>query len=283
MATASAQEVVDGVQDTDPVHLEAARAALDPALAAVFAEAPRMALVDLLDRVVSDVRTGDLTEARARLVHVDAALARLVVSSLEPRRGLAGLFDGRSKRLKAFRADYAEAARTVTDTAAELSERAGAVTRRDAGLETLWGGLRKAIADLDVHLEAGRAACAPSPGEDEADPHAVLRARLGVLAGCREAAVAALPRIRSAQNADVPALAALNACAAAVATWREDWADGLGLSGRKARRLRPDPVRLETAKAALQKALADSTTRLDAALVRRTGVVTALQELRRPL
>ena len=68
MATASAQEVVDGVQDTDPVHLEAARAALDPALAAVFAEAPRKALVDLLDRVVSDVRTGDLTEARARLV-----------------------------------------------------------------------------------------------------------------------------------------------------------------------------------------------------------------------
>jgi len=283
MATASAQEVVDGTQAMDPVHLEAVRAALDPALATVFAEAPRKALVDLLDRVVSDVRTGDLTEARARLVHVDAALARLAVSSLEPRRGLAGLFDGRSKRLKAFRAAYAEAARTVTDTAAELSERAGAVTRRDAGLETLWGGLRKAIADLDAHVEAGRAACAPSPAGDEADPHAALRARLGVLAGCREAAVAALPRIRSAQNADVPALAALNACAAAVATWREDWADGLGLSGRKARRLRPDPVRLESAKAALQKALADTTTRLDAALVRRTGVVTALQELRRPL
>lgn len=272
-----------GLPAPDAQRVEALRAGLDPAAPEGFGEAERKAVLDLLDRVVSDVRTGDLTEARARLTHLDAALGRLDVRALEPRRGLAGLFDGRGKRLKAFRQNFGEAARTVADTACEMAERAGAVGRRNAGLETLWGDLRQAAETLNAHLAAALAVLTPAPQDDEPDPHAALRARTRDLTACRDAALAALPRLRAAQNSDAPALASLDRCTAAVDAWKTEWTDALGLAGRRPKKVRPDPTRLETARKSLTDATTQASARIDASLKRRTTVTTELQDLRRGL
>lgn len=267
----------------DAARLESIRATLDPAACEGFGEGERKAVADLLDRILSDVRTGDLTEARARLTHVEAALSQLDSEALEPRRGLAGLFDGRGRRLKAFRQAFQDAARTVADTAGELAERAGAVGRRDAGLETLWSELRDRLQDLHAHAETARSALSPLPTGEEPDAQAGLRARSGALAACRDAAVAALPLVRAAQNADAPALAALEKCAAAVSTWREEWTDALGLGGRRPRKLRPDRDRLERARAALRAGVAAAAQRIDGAQARRAEIIGRLQDLRRGL
>lgn len=273
-----------GLPAPDADRVETLRAALDPAAPEAFGEAERKAVLDLLDRVVSDVRTGDLTEARARLVHLDAALGRLDVRTLEPRRGLAGLFDGRRKRLKAFRQVFADAARTLADTGSEMTERAAAVGRRGAGLDALWTDLRQALEALNAHLAAALATLDPAPRDPEApDPHAALRARTRDLAACRDAALATLPRLRAAQNADGPALAALDRCTAAVEAWKSEWTDALGLAGRRPKKVRPDPQRLEAARTSLAEAAARAAARLDAALARRTAVTAELQDLRRPL
>jgi len=273
-----------GLPAPDPARVEALRAALDPASPENFGEAERKAVVDLLDRVVSDVRTGDLTEARARLTHLDAALARLDVGALEPRRGLAGLFDGRGKRLRAFRETFGEVGRGLADTASDLlAERAGAVARRDAALETLWAELRGALEALNAHLAAAVAVLSPAPTGDDADPHAALRARTRDLTACRDAALAALPRLRAAQNADAPALASLERCTAAVSAWKAEWTDALGLAGRRPKKVRPDPIRLDKARQALADASTHAAARIDASMKRRMAVTAELQELRRPL
>lgn len=273
-----------GLPAPDADRVETLRAALDPGAPEAFGEAERKAVLDLLDRVVSDVRTGDLTEARARLVHLDAALGRLDVRALEPRRGLAGLFDGRGKRLKAFRQVFADAARTLADTGSEMTERAAAVGRRDAGLDALWTDLRQALEALNAHLAAVLATLDPAPRDpEEPDPHAALRARTRDLAACRDAALATLPRLRAAQNADGPALAALDRCTAAVEAWKSEWTDALGLAGRRPKKVRPDPQRLEATRTSLAEAAARAAARLDAALARRTAVTAELQDLRRPL
>lgn len=272
-----------GLPAPDGARVDALRAALDPAAPEAFGETDRKTVLDLLDRVLSEIRTGDLTEARARLTHLDAALGRLDVGSLEPRRGLAGLFDGRGKRLRVFREAFADSARTLGETAVDLSERAAAVARRDAGLEALWGDLRGALEGLNAHVAAALAMLDPAPAGDEADPHAALRARTRDLIACRDAALGALPRLRAAQNADAPALTSLERCTAAVDAWKKEWTDALGLAARRPKRVRPDAARLETARKALADAVAAASARIDASLARRISVTGELQDLRRPL
>ncbi|HEV2080987.1 MAG TPA: toxic anion resistance protein [Brevundimonas sp.] len=272
-----------GLPAPDVGRVEALRATLDPTTPETFGEAERRTLLALLDRVVSDVRTGDLTEARARLTHLDTALSRLDVGSLEPRQGLAGLFDSRSKRLRTFREAFSDAARTVSETAGELTERGAAVARRDAGLDALWAEVRAALETVNAHLAAALAVLDPAPTGDEPDPHAPLRQRTRDLAACRDAALAALPRLRAAQNADAPALASLERCSAAVEAWKAEWTRSLGLAGRRPKKVRPDAVGLETSRRTLAGAVADAVRRLDASLARRTAVTGELQELRRPL
>lgn len=273
-----------GLPAPDAAHVEGLRATLDPTAPEAFGAAERKAVLDLLDRVLADVRTGDLTEARARLHHLDAALGRLDVAALEPRRGLAGLFDSRGKRLKRFRQDFADAARTMVETSGDLAERAAAVARRHAGLDAHWTELREALQTLNAHLAAALAVLQPAPTEgDQPDPHAALRTRTRDLATCRDAALAALPRLRAAQNADAPALSALDGCGKAIEAWRTEWTDALGLAGRRPRKVRPDGRRLDAARAALIAAATRAAANLDAALARRTAVTGELQELRRGL
>ena len=64
------------------------------------------------------------------------------------------------------------------------------------------------------------------------------------LDACRIAALQSLPLIRSAQNADARTMETLKFCADALVSWRDDWRDALGLSGKRPRRIRPDKDRL---------------------------------------
>ncbi|MBU2117170.1 MAG: hypothetical protein KJ954_06170, partial [Alphaproteobacteria bacterium] len=88
---------------------------------------------------------------------------------------------------------------------------------------------------------------------------------------------------RAAQNADAPALAALERCTAAVAAWKTEWTDALGLAGRRPQKVRPDATRLESARKALTDAAAAAAARIDASLGRRAAVTGELQDLRQKL
>ncbi len=140
-------------------RIAAIRAALsDDAEAAVaFAEPAKATVEAALDRL--DTISGSVphAEAIALLGHVRDRVAGLDPARLEPRRGLAGLFDSRGKRLKAFRAAYVSAADAASSGAADLADRGGAIARRGDALEALWSELRAGLTDLDDHIAAGRA------------------------------------------------------------------------------------------------------------------------------
>ena len=90
----------------DAARIDAIDAGYDEAGADAFAEPARAAAVDRIERALAAARTGDLTEAAAQLTHARSVLEGLNPAALEPRRGLAGLFDSRGRRLKAFRQVY---------------------------------------------------------------------------------------------------------------------------------------------------------------------------------
>ena len=94
---------------------------------------------------------------------------------LQPRGGLAGLFDSRNKRLKTFRAAWTSAAASVTQSAADIGDRAGALAHKGTALETLWSETRDAIAELDAHIAAARSWLAnEAPGPIAAEPVAEI-------------------------------------------------------------------------------------------------------------
>lgn len=267
--------------EPDAARVEALDAAFDGAAVETFAEPARAAAVERLERALAAVRTGDLTEAAAQLTHARQTLDGLRPEALEPRRGLAGLFDSRGRRLKRFREAWARAAATLSEVAADLSGRVAGAARRSGVLDGVWSELRDAVADLDAHLlVAVRRLSAPSPEGDAPPP---LAARHATLDACRAAALSALPLLRSAQNADARAAERLKACAEGVAAWRDDWKDALGLSGRRPRKVRPDRERLlrlrDDLLARIDRALAE----LTAARARRAEVEARLAGLRKPL
>ena len=147
-----------GAPKPDPERVATLRYTLvdEPETCAAFGEAPRATLVSLNERALAETRSGDLGECSLLLDHVRDRVAGLSPARLEPRGGLAGLFDSRNKRLKAFRAAYVSAASAVTQSAADIADRAGALARKDTALETLWTETRDAIADLNAHIAAAR-------------------------------------------------------------------------------------------------------------------------------
>ncbi|WP_439476746.1 hypothetical protein [Brevundimonas sp.] len=257
-------------------------AAWDDAQVAAFAEPARAAAVERIERALAAARTGDLTEASAQLTHARSVLDGLDPGALEPRRGLAGLFDGRGGRLKRFRETWSRAAAGLAETAKELSGRVEGAAQRSGALDRAWTEIRDALADLDAHLAAAAARLAGhAPNEGDA-PHPLI-ARRATLDACRAAALQSLPLIRSAQNADARAGEALKACADGVASWRDDWKEALGLSGKRPKSVRPDRERMarvrDDLKARLDRALAE----LTASRSRRADVEGRMAELRRPL
>ena len=165
-----------GAPKPDPERVATLRYTLvdEPETCAAFGEAPRATLASLNERALAETRSGDLGECGLLLDHVRDRVAGLDPVRLEPRRGIAGLFDSRSKRLKAFRAAYASAGSAVTQSSADIADRAGALARKDTALETLWTETRDAIADLNAHIAAARSWLAndapPAPVVELASP-----------------------------------------------------------------------------------------------------------------
>ena len=147
-----------GAPKPDPARVAAIRYTIidEPETCAAFGEVARANLASLNDRTLAETRSGDLGECRLLLDHVRDRVAGLDPARLQPRSGFAGLFDSRSKRLKDFRAGYALVASAVSQSAADIGDRAGALGRKGNALETLWSETRDAIAELDAHIAAAR-------------------------------------------------------------------------------------------------------------------------------
>lgn len=254
----------------------------DEAGVGAFAEPVQAAAVERIERALAAARTGDLTEAAAELTHARSVLDGLDPAALEPRRGLAGLFESRRARLKRFRDAWNRAAAGLTGTATELAGRVEAAGRRSGALDGVWTEIRDALADLDAHLAAAAGRLTGhAPAEGEA-PHPLL-ARRATLDACRAAALQALPLIRSAQNADARASEALKACTDGVTAWRDDWKEALGLSGKRPKSIRPDRDRLARTRDDLRARIDRALAELTASRGRRAEVESRLAELRRPL
>lgn len=238
-------------------EIDAAWSDLDPV---GFAEPAQAAAIERLEHALTTCRTDDLTEAASQLSHARSVLESLRPEALEPRRGLAGLFDSRGDRLKRFRAAYERASTTLAEGARELGDHVQAATRRSDMLEGHWAEVRDAVVDLDAHLKVAARRLSGHAGET---PHPFEARRAG-LDACRAAALQALPVIRGVQGADARSAAAVEACTAGIAAWREDWKTALGLGGRRPKRVRPDSVRL----ARLRD---DVMARIDAALAELTA------------
>lgn len=166
-----------GAPKPDPERVATLRYTIvdEPETCAAFGESARAALAALNDRALAETRNGDLGECSLLLDHVRDRVAGLDPARLVPRSGLAGLFDSRGKRLKAFRAAWASAASAVTQSAADIGERAAVLARKDTALESLWSETRDAIAELDAHIAAARswlANEAPAPVVEPVEPAA---------------------------------------------------------------------------------------------------------------
>ncbi|HEV7354298.1 MAG TPA: hypothetical protein VGN74_14345 [Brevundimonas sp.] len=328
-------------------------------------ERAHVSLRNAVERLLAEARHGDFVEATDLVRHATHLLQTLDPAALEPRRGLAGLFDGRGARLKRFRALYLPAAASAGDTAAALAERGRSAVRRSTTLDALHAEAVRAIAEVDAALAEGEAQLratpapgivpaaavddapatnpvvdadeAPLPGpeasrsepldaeegaapaqattatdsgeegpvtatvEIEADveagdtpsaepeagrsemlepgdalalaetvgaddnatgERARLESRLEALRAARAAGIAQLPLARAVQNAEHAAPDQLAAAAAALSTWVEDWRQGLGLAGRKPKKIRPDSVALARTRDAALDALVGTERRL---------------------
>jgi hypothetical protein len=214
------------------------------------------------------------------LAQARSVLEGLNPAALEPRRGLAGLFDSRGKRLKAFRETFRQASAALSEAAADLTGRVEAAAARSGALDAVWTGVRDAMVELDAHLLA--AARRLSGHVDPETPHP-LEARKAALDACRGAALGALPLIRGAQNADARAAEALRACGDGVTEWRQGWSEALGLAGRRPKKVRPDRDRLLALRDGLLASIDRAVAELTASRGRRAEIESRLADLRSPL
>ncbi|HYC67703.1 toxic anion resistance protein [Brevundimonas sp.] len=262
----------------DAARVDAIHAGYDEAEAHAFAEPARAAAVARLDQVLAALREADTAGAGDPLNRARTGLASLNPAVLEPRRGLAALFDSRKRRLRDFRDAFRRAAASLSDVAGELTGHVEASARRSADLDAVWSDLRDAMVELDAHrLAAARRLSDHQPAAD-APPHP-LEARQAALDACRAAALGALPLIRNAQNADARAAEALRACSDGAAAWSRDWSEALG----RPKKVRPDRERLLRLRDDLLARIDRASAELTASRARRAGVGERLSELRAPL
>ncbi|MDI1326047.1 MAG: hypothetical protein PSV23_04525 [Brevundimonas sp.] len=266
----------------DPARVEALHAACEGEGVANFGETSRAAAVEGIDRALTAARADDLTGVADGLTRARALIEELKPQALEPRHGLAGLFDSRGKRLKRFRETWRDAAARLTDSAAALTERVEAAGGRSGALETAWSELRDAVADLDAHLAAAARRLTGHPPAEDGAVHP-LEARKAALDACRAAALQSLPLIRGCQNADARTSESLRACGEGLVAWRDDWRDALGLAGKRPRRIRPDAERLARSRDQLLARLDRTLAELKSLGSRRNDVEGRLAALKSPL
>ena len=155
------------------------------------------------------------------------------------------------------------------------------MSRRNGTLDSAWNSLREAVGDLDTHLSAVFSRLGPVA--DPAEEPSPLHRRGTTLAAGRQAALQTLPLIRRVQNTDARLAGSLARCREGIETWRDDWKDGLGLAGRRPKRVRPDQTRLSRTRDDLLARIDAALAELDTARARRTEIAARIEALRRPL
>ena len=266
----------------DAARVEAIDAGYDEAEVHAFAEPARVAAVARIEQALAAAREGDLAGAASALTRARSVLEGLNPAALQPRRGLAGLFDSHGKRLKAFREAFREAAASLSEAAADLTGRVENAARRSGALDTAWTEVRDAMVELDAHLLAAARRLSSHAAAEDAPPHP-LEARKAALEACRAAALGTLPLIRGAQNADARAAEALRTCHDGVAAWRQGWLEALGLAGKRPKKVRPDRERLLVLRDDLLARIDRGLAELKASDGRRADIAARLGDLRAPL
>lgn len=272
-----------------PVPDEARVASLSPdAVSETFGEDVRKGLAALADRLRAEMRSGELTEALAVIHHLRAGLISLNPADLKTRRELGGLFDSRKKRLRAFRARFAEVTRTLAESLDDLQIRVGAVTRRSSAMERLWTEVRNGVLEIDAHAAACLRKIAPAPEPaTEAASHPVHR-RGHRLADARDAALRLLPQVRVAQNADGHAALRLRVACDAMLEWHREWANALGVKvmgskGKRPKKVTRDQQALSTSREAVLATLNAAIHEVETARGRRIDADARMETARRAI
>lgn len=223
-------------------------------------------------------------EAQACLNQATSLTRSLDPDALVPRRGLAGLFDSRGRRLRQMRDAFDSLDRRMAEAGEQLKGQAAALKARAAELDPAHDAVRQPIIDLGAWIEAGRqrlADVATEAPEGETSPRDRLSARLEGLAAARMAALAHLPLARTLQNADVVAAERLEGAASAIDSWRADWRKHLGLDGKRPRKVRPEPNQLAGLTHRLTRTLDRAGQALNDGAARRTEAAQRLAALGR--
>ena len=251
----------------------------DAALPTTFGERARGEVVTLIDRLLAETRAGDLGGCQPLLGHIDDRLRGLDPFMLKTRRGVAGWFDSRKKRLKTFRAAFTTVSAAMSESAGGLVDQASGAARRSQALERLWADARAAISELDAYVVAGVERLGA-----HGDASHPLTERLASLVAVRNAAIRQLPLVRSAQNADCRVPDRLKTLAEAEARWRDDWRVGLGLDRKRPRKIIPDQQGLARERdglfstlEAVRRDLSEATTRRAQALARMEQVAESVR------
>lgn len=281
MTVAAVYRALPGAQPHARERLLSLATAAREADAAGFGEEARQTLGAAVDRVRAEMRGGELTECLAVMGHLRSGLMALDPAALIKRRGVAGLFDSRRKRLRTFRARFGDATRTLSESLDDLQVRRGAIGRRSDFADRLWNDLRSAVLETDAHALAAAAAA----GEDRQTP---LARRALALAAARDGAIAVLPQVRGGQNADAEAADRIHAVCDALMEWHTEWRQALGLQnppGRRGRppseRIRPDQSRLATSRETVLSMLSVAEREVEAARRRRQDIDARIDAARR--
>lgn len=277
------------VPGPDAERVAAIRTDLDPARTEAFSgfgEEARETLRAACRALVGDSQGRTVEEAADDLTSCRDLAARLDPRALTPRRGLAGLFDSRNRRLRRVRESFLDVDGRLAAVAETLGSRIAALRARADALEPRQDALRGPIVELGAWLEAGRQRLADVTGEapeGEPSPRDRLNERLERLAAGRMAALGQLPLARILQNVDGAAADRLEGAAQAIQAWRDDWRKALGLEGKRRRKVQPEPSSLSALTDRLNTALDRTRAALDEGRTRRARVAERLEELNRSL
>lgn len=285
----TAERPFAAVPAPDAERVSAIRMDLDPARPDTFegfGEPARASLCDACAALAQDQGGRTADEAAQYLSAICDAARALDPRSLVPRRGLAGLFDSRNRRLRRMREAFLATDRHLAGLAGDLGGRISALKARADSLEPRQAALRSPIVELGAWLEAGRQRLADAldeAAEGETSPRQRLSDRLERLAANRMVGLGQLPLVRILQNADAAAADRLEAAATAVEAWRDDWRKALGLESKRRRKVRPEPSTLANLTERLDASVRRARAALDEGRARRARVAERIEQLNRAL
>lgn len=283
----TAERPLTAVPGPDAERVSAIRLDLDPSRPEAFdsfGETARDGLRTACRTLIGDA--GQTSDAAGGLSGIRDAAGALNPNALTPRRGLAGLFDSRNRRLKHMRESFESVDSRLASLVDDLQARVAALKARADALEPRHEAVRGPIVELGAWIEAGRQRLADLSGEapeGETPPRQRLADRLEGLAATRMAAIGQLPLTRILQNVDASAAERLEGVAKAAQAWRDDWRKALGLEGKRRRKVQPEPAALSALTNRLSTTLDRAFASLSEGETRRARVTERLDELNRSL